>query len=112
MSDDTLFEDFLYSTKERSRVLMHHSHSDVTAAKEAFEKYLTDYELQEEQVEGRYWGFGKDAFYILIDNELALRLQVYIPESDYSASHIKEDVVCRADYKSNFPDELRGRYYD
>lgn len=102
------FEEFLDSVKNKPHVLMYHSHSDVTSAKEVFEKYLTDYELQEEQIEGRYWGFGKDAFYILLDNELALRLQIYFRES---GPYIKEEVVYREDYKYNFPDSLRGCYY-
>lgn len=105
---ETLFDDFLYSVKEKPKhVLMYHTHSDVTSAKEVFEKYLTDYELQEEQLEGRYWSFGNDAFYILLDNELALRLQII-----YDNPFIKEEVVYRKDYKDNFPDSLRGCYYN
>lgn len=110
MGDETLFADFLESTKDKPKVLMYHSHSDVTSAKEVFEKYLTDYELQEEQIEGRYWGFGNDAFYILLDNKLALRLQIYFSEP---SPYIKEEVVYREDYyKCNLPDSLRGCYYD
>lgn len=108
MGDNALYDAFLDSVKDKPHVLMYHSHSDVTSAKEVFEKYLTDYELQEEQIEGRYWGFGKDAFYILLDNELALRLQIIYDDNPF----IKEEVVYREDYKYNFPDNLRGCYYD
>ena len=104
------FDDFLNSLEEKPQVLMYHSHSDVTSAKEVFEKYLTDYELQEEQIEGRYWGFGKDAFYIFLDNELALRLQIHY-FAEQPGPYIKEEVVYREDYKYNFPDNLRGCYY-
>lgn len=103
------FDEFLESVKETPHILIHHSHSDVTFAKEVFEKYLTDYELQEEQIEGRYWGFGKDAFYILLDNELALRLQIFFRVDN--SLIIKEEVVYRRDYKDYFPDYLRGCYY-
>lgn len=109
MGNETLFADFLDSMKEKPHVLMHHTRSDVTSAKDVFEKYLTDYELQEEQLEGRYWDFGKDAFYVLLDNELALRLRCIILAGN---PHIEEEVVYRADYKDKFPDSLRGRYYN
>ena len=106
MGNETLFEDFLESTKDNSRVLMFHPPVEVEAAKEDFEKYLTDYELQEKQLEGRYWAYGKDAFYILLDNELALRIT-------YPKSGIKKyEVVYRDDYKTEFPDALRGCYYN
>ena len=102
MGNETLFEDFLFSVKDKPRVLMFHTPVEVEAAKEDFEKYLTDYELQEKQLEGRYWAYGKDAFYILLDNELALRITYTL----------KDEVVYRDDYKTEFPDALRGCYYN
>lgn len=109
---DEAWQDFInslaagiYRPCYKHKVLMNHTPVEVRDAKEKFEKYLTDYELQEEQLTGRYWAFGKDAFYILLDNELALRIT-------FTKSGIKDEVVYRDDYKTEFPDELRGCYYN
>lgn len=101
------WQEFMDSLVElnKHKFLMIHPPVDVEVAKLRFEKYLTDYELQEEQLIGRYWAFGKDAFYILLDNELALRITC-------TKGGIKDEVVYRDDYKTEFPDALRGCYYN
>lgn len=93
------YEKFMESLDEVKckNVLMTHTTTDINLARKYFDGYLTEEELQEKQYSGRFWDINLGAFYILVDNDTLVILDVNGIVGIYGREHL--------------PLSLRGRHY-
>lgn len=93
------YEKFLDSLDEAKgkKLLMKHTTTDINLARKYFDGYLTDEELQERQYKGRFWDIRLGAFYILVDNDTLVIVDVNGVVGIYG--------------RDKLPESLRGRHY-
>lgn len=109
-----LYNEFLETLEEKPWLpIMVHLPSSIQLAKKYYDGYLTEEELSERQLSGRYWDIVEDKtsadgydLFITLDNETIL----YVTKSPITRHYI-ESVYNRENSLIILPKSLRGRYY-
>lgn len=99
MNDEDAYEKCSLDKVNDPKLMMTHLSSYVKYAREYYEGYLTEDELQEKQYEGRFWDLVGFFLYILFDNDT-----VVVIEPD------NKDVYIYGRYC--LPQSLVGCYYE
>ena len=106
----TLYEDFIESLQIDKPLLMTHTQTSLRLASKLYEGYLTDDELQEKQLTGRFWDIMNEPdatppLFVILDNDTVLCVH-----KDGNGKNV--DAIChKEDIEYYFPEKLKGLHY-